>query len=319
MTNSVEDLLTASFDGYVAELKEFCRIPSVSTDPAYADGMRRHRRMGGATIVGRWHEQRRDRPDRRPSGGPRRMAGRSGRRADGPGLRPLRRATARPGGAMDHPAVRAHGPRRPALCARRCRRQGAGPRADPRRGGIPAGNGPAAGQSEVPDRRRGGGRQRAPGIVPGGECRPPRGRHDRLGRRGHVARRPADRDRRQPGNLRARVHPPRRRQGSALRQAWRQRPEPAPCRRGPGREPARCRRPRSRRGLSRRYSAAGPGLARGDPHRRHGCRRLLRLDRCATAGLGHRRGSAARTPVARADAGAERAMGRLSSARARKP
>ena len=40
MTNSVEDLLTARFDGYVAELKEFCRIPSVSTDPAYADGMR---------------------------------------------------------------------------------------------------------------------------------------------------------------------------------------------------------------------------------------------------------------------------------------
>ena len=41
MTKAVEALLTSGFDGYVAELKEFCCIPSVSTDPAYADGMRR--------------------------------------------------------------------------------------------------------------------------------------------------------------------------------------------------------------------------------------------------------------------------------------
>ena len=39
MTSAVQALLTAGFDGYVAELKEFCRIPSVSTDPTYADGI----------------------------------------------------------------------------------------------------------------------------------------------------------------------------------------------------------------------------------------------------------------------------------------
>jgi acetylornithine deacetylase/succinyl-diaminopimelate desuccinylase-like protein len=40
VSNAVEAHLTAGFDGYVAELKEFCRVPSVSTDPAYAGGIR---------------------------------------------------------------------------------------------------------------------------------------------------------------------------------------------------------------------------------------------------------------------------------------
>ena len=43
---------------------------------------------------------------------------------------------------------------------------------------------------------------------------------------------------------------PRRRQGSALRPAWRHRAEPAACHGRHGREPARHRRPRSRRRLS---------------------------------------------------------------------
>jgi acetylornithine deacetylase/succinyl-diaminopimelate desuccinylase-like protein len=40
VTGSVQSYLKAGFDRYVEELKDFCRIPSVSTDPAYAHGIR---------------------------------------------------------------------------------------------------------------------------------------------------------------------------------------------------------------------------------------------------------------------------------------
>ena len=35
--NDLEEYLAANFDAYVEELKAFCAIPSVSTDPAYAN------------------------------------------------------------------------------------------------------------------------------------------------------------------------------------------------------------------------------------------------------------------------------------------
>ena len=63
--------------------------------------------------------------DRRPPGRVRRLAPRRGR-ADGPRLRPLRRAAGRPAGPVGHAAVRAGRRGRPRLRARRGGRQGPG-------------------------------------------------------------------------------------------------------------------------------------------------------------------------------------------------
>ena len=154
----------------------FCRIPSVSTDPAYAPDMRRGRRLGRGPADAA--------PGSSVSRSPRPAAIRPSLaewlqrrgRAHGPGLRPLRRAAARPAGRLAEPALRADGARRPPLRARRLRRQGAGADPDPGRRGVPADRGPAAGQPQVPDRGRGGGRAArisAPSSPPTRSASPP--------------------------------------------------------------------------------------------------------------------------------------------------
>ena len=103
--------------------------------------------------------------DRRPSGGPRRVAGRPGR-ADHPGLRALRRAAhrrPRPSGSrppfeltVDGDVARGRG---------RHRRQGPGLHRAEDRPGVPGPGGRPAAQREVPVRGRGGDRQPAPGRL----------------------------------------------------------------------------------------------------------------------------------------------------------
>ena len=97
----------------------------------------------------------RDHRDRRPSGDPRRVV-RDGGRADDPGLRPLRRAAARPDRKMDDAALRADRPRRSALCPWGIGRQGTADDPDPRRRSVRKRARRPAGQSEDIHRGRGG-------------------------------------------------------------------------------------------------------------------------------------------------------------------
>ena len=94
------------------ELVAFASIPSVSTDPAYkahiGSGLGMGRRAHAPARASRMSTIN---PDRRPSHRHQRLAARAGR-ADDPGLRPLRRAAARPAGEMEEPALRAGGARR---------------------------------------------------------------------------------------------------------------------------------------------------------------------------------------------------------------
>ena len=92
---------------------------------------------------------------------------------------------------MDHAAVRADGPRRPPLCARRLRRQGSDADPDPRRRGIREDRRPLAGQHQDAGRGRGGIRQPAFCAAGRADARAPGLRPGDLGRRRHVARRPA--------------------------------------------------------------------------------------------------------------------------------
>ena len=126
------------------------------------------------------------------------LAGRA-RRADGPGLRPLRRAADRRPRGVDDAAVR----------DRRRRGRGARPRgapttrapscwcsSSPRRCSTQRGR--AAAEREVPVRGRGGDRQPAPAGVRPRARRRARRRPGHLGRRRHVAARPSRRCRSPP-------------------------------------------------------------------------------------------------------------------------
>ena len=132
----------------LAELKAFCRIPASAPIRPFATACARAA-FGGAPIVGA--------PASQSSRSPRPAVIRRFS-ANGSALRPARRPSwstatttcSRPiRSRMDHPAVRADGPRRPPLCARRLRRQGADADPDPGRRGVPAGNWPAAGQLKM--------------------------------------------------------------------------------------------------------------------------------------------------------------------------
>ncbi len=147
--------IDAEKEAYLEELKDYIRIPSISTDPAYRDDvLPRERVPAGQDARGRPHGRERSRP--RPSAGLRRVAGRAGQ-ADGPLLRPLRRAAGRPGRALAQPAVRAHGRGGQAGGARRHGRQGAVLRPPQGRGGDARRARQPAGQRQVPGRGRGGG------------------------------------------------------------------------------------------------------------------------------------------------------------------
>ena len=148
-------------DRYVDELKQYLAIPSISALPQHTGDVRRcaewtadeMRRIGLQNVAAR--------RDAGPSGRLRRVAGRRGR-ADDPLLRPLRRAAGRSAEPLDVAAVRGHGARRRDLRARLGRRQGPGVHAlQGGRGAHEAARAPA-GEHEVPDRRRGGSRQREP-------------------------------------------------------------------------------------------------------------------------------------------------------------
>ena len=87
---------------------------------------------------------------------------RSPGQAHAPGLRPLRRPASRAAGALALSAVRADRPRRQPLCSRGHRRQGPDVHSPEGGRGLAQDGRPAAGERQVPDRGRGGGRRRQP-------------------------------------------------------------------------------------------------------------------------------------------------------------
>ncbi len=116
----------------------------------------------------------------------------------------LRRPAGGPARAVDDAAVRAGGPRRPAVRPRRHRQQGRADAADLGGRGLPRGDRPAPLPGPLPGRGRGGVRERAPRRAAGPATGPPPGRWraHRGRRRRHVRaardhrRRPRDRRRR---------------------------------------------------------------------------------------------------------------------------
>ena len=103
---------------FLDELKDFLRIPSISTLPEHRSDIERAAavRRGRACARPAW-KMSRSFPTEQASAGLCRLAARAGQ-ADGALLRPLRRAAGRPAGAVGNPAVRAHGAQRQYLCPR---------------------------------------------------------------------------------------------------------------------------------------------------------------------------------------------------------
>ena len=99
LDDALEAHLDATREARIASYEDFLRIPSISALPAHADDCRRAAEwLADATCGGR-ARARRGRRDRRASDRLRRLAPRDGR-ADGPGLRPLRRPAGRPARAL---------------------------------------------------------------------------------------------------------------------------------------------------------------------------------------------------------------------------
>ena len=153
----VDAYLEAHRADFEEQLKALLRVPSVSAQPRArrrhaAGGVDGPRRPGGHGARGR--------ADRDQAAPARlcRVARRAGQ-AHLADLRPLRRPAGGAARALALAPLRADRPRRQPLCARGDRRQG--PDADPPQGGrgLAEDGRPAAGERQVPDRGRGGGRR----------------------------------------------------------------------------------------------------------------------------------------------------------------
>ena len=141
------------------ELKQFLRIPSISTLPENRADIERAASFVADSAARRRHGECRAHPDRQTSAGLRRLAARP-RQAHRSVLRPLRCAARRSAGTLDHPALRAHRARRQPLRPRHGRRQGPDVHAHQGHRGAARRHRHAARQRKLPGGRRGGGRRR---------------------------------------------------------------------------------------------------------------------------------------------------------------
>ena len=153
--NDLDTYCAANQQRHVDELIEFLRIPSISADPAHAADVRRNAEYLAEAARKRRLPARRDHRDGGPPGRLRRAPRRSDA-ADRAHLRTPRRAAGRPARRVADVALRARGPRRQPLRARRGGRQGPG--VDAPQGGRVGARGPrrAAAQPQADRRRRGG-------------------------------------------------------------------------------------------------------------------------------------------------------------------
>ena len=159
--NPIIDFINANRDRYLAELKTYLAIPSISALPEHAGDVRRCAEWTARelTRIGLQNVRLEETPGHPIVYGEwLRRAG----RADHAVLRALRRAAGRPARSLGVAAVRADGPRRRDLRPRIGRRQG--PDLHARQGdrGAPEAGGEAAHQREGRARGRGGGRQPEP-------------------------------------------------------------------------------------------------------------------------------------------------------------
>ena len=277
--SAIEDWLKPHEAEGVAMIDAFCRIPSVSADPAFAQGIARCRRL------------RRRAPAR---GRASRWSSRS---------RPAAIPASWPNGSSDPalPTILVYGhydvqppdpldkwrspPFEPEIRDDRLYARGVSDDKGPLIVALHVLRGfgevrrRAAAERQAADRGRGGIRQPAfrahsraaegpAGLRPGG-----------VGRWRDVARGPAIDDGGQPRAGRAGRRGRGRGEGPALGPPRRLGPEPDPGAGGDAGHAARCRRHRRRAGLCRRCDAARSGCARGDPAGGFRPRRLFRPDR----------------------------------------
>ena len=181
--DALEAYLEAGRTRRLAEYLDFLRIPSISTDPAYAADCRRAADWLVERLRAMGTRARRGLRDRRPSDRVRRLAPRRGRSHRG-GLRALRRPAGRPARRMDLTAVRAGRGRRAGPRPGGERRQVERDDHAPGRRGAPRHARRAAGQPALRLRGRGGvvvPPSRA--VAPGEPGAPGRRRGDRQRRR----------------------------------------------------------------------------------------------------------------------------------------
>ena len=271
--DSVKSYIQSHRQAFEGDLADLLRIASVSADSRQRAETRRaadwvvkqFEQIGLATELIPTDGHRADL--RRVAAGPRQT-----RR---PGLRPLRRAAARAARRMDQPAVRADGARRQHLRPRCDRRQRPDAHARKERRSLDESGRQAAAASEVPDRRRRGSRQRAPGPVRESKSRQAGLRH------GHHQRLQPVRPRHAGDHLRPARHrvlraaAPRPQAGSALRHVRRRRHEPGQRAGRTARRAQRQKRPHpGARVLRRCFAAQRPrtrrvSLAAADRRRVH--------------------------------------------------
>ncbi len=159
MSAATDAFVTQNQSRLLEELKQFLRIPSISTLPENRADVERAANFVADALHAGGHGKRRDHSHRETSAGLCRLAARS-RQADGAVLRPLRRAAGRSAGTVDHSALRTYGARRQPLWPRHGRRQGPDVLAHQGHRGAAGRDGHAAGESQVPGGRRGGGGRR---------------------------------------------------------------------------------------------------------------------------------------------------------------
>ena len=155
MSDAVIAHLTDQRDAILERLKALLRLPSVSTDPAFADAMQSAREFLLQRLRDDRHAERAVAGRRRPAGGVRRVAWRA-RPADADRLRPLRRAAGRSAGTVGLAAVRTHRARRPPVRPRRVGREGLHHHRGRNDRRLPGGDRRLPGEHQAVHRRRGG-------------------------------------------------------------------------------------------------------------------------------------------------------------------